>query len=85
MAFHATRGRLKSSAVHSPRSRNISAMKACAPYSGMTNCTQNEAHLATTSKGIEKTTDLVEFVAEIDGVYVVALQIRVHDDLRMKW
>lgn len=82
LIFHPSSGALNSSAVQLPVSRKSSVRNACAPYSGSTNCASQSAR-SSLSQG-DSATHLVQLVAEVDGVDVVALEVGVHDNLRRR-
>lgn len=69
--------------------RKRAVKKACAIISGMINCKKAPSPRTSISVflamlrvgGRESATDGVQLVTEVDGVHVVAFEIREHDDL----
>ena len=87
LTWYPTSGRLSNNASQLPVNKNRIVKKAWAPISGMTNWQTSgmdgvfREHVWSTRFQDSFPSHLVEFVAQVDGVDVIAFQIGEHDDL----
>ena len=87
LMLYARSGALRRNAVHCPETRKSVVRKACAMFSGSTNCGRGGhsggggARVRGRKRRSGYTAHLVELVAEVYRVDVVALEIGEHDNL----
>jgi hypothetical protein len=78
-ALYATRGAFRMNDIHSALIRKRNVRKACAAFSGITSLGSNKNRLEQSST---HSTYCIKFVAQVNRVDIVALEIREHYDLK---